>query len=188
MQKFTMHTPEAAPEASRAKLAETKKSLGFLPNLDAGLAESPVALEAYNEISRLFGRSRLSPVEQQVVALAVSVENECEYCVGAHTVIAKNTVKLPSAIIDALRNGGKLPDAKLDALATFARAIVRKNGRVDDSAVKAFMDAGFDRGQLLDVIVGISLKTLTNYSNHIMGTTLDKAFESGRWSRTRKAA
>lgn len=188
MTKFTLHTPEAAPEASRPLLLEAKNSLGLIPNMFAGLAESPAALKAYTTLSGLFANTRLSPVEQQVVALATSIENQCEYCVGVHTVVAKNTAKVPAPIIEALRSGGKLPDPKLDALATFTRTVVRKRGWVDDATVKAFIDAGYDRARLLEVLLGISMKTLSNYSNHIMGTTLDAEFESGRWARERKAA
>lgn len=188
MTKFTMHTPETAPEAVRSLLLDTQKSFGFIPNMFAGLAESPTALKAYKTLSDQFASSRLSPIEQQVVALAVSFENECEYCVSVHSVIAKNTIKLPAPIIDALRTGGKLPDAKLDALATFTRIAVRKGGWVEDSAIKSVIDAGYDRGQILDVLVGISMKTLSNYANHVMGTALDKEFESGRWTKVRKAA
>jgi alkylhydroperoxidase family enzyme len=103
-------------------------------------------------------------------------------------VIAKNAAKVPAPIIEALRSGGKLPDPKLDALATFSRIAVRKRGWVDEPTVKAVIDAGYDRGQLLEVILGISMKTWSNYANHFMGTSLDKEFESGRWTRTRKAA
>lgn len=188
MTKFTMHTLETAPEASRPWLTEAQKSLGFIPHMFAGLAESPVALKGYLTLSDLFAKSRLSPVEQQVVALAVSIENECEYCVGAHSVIAKNTAKVPAPVIEALRTGGKLPDPKLDALANFTRIAVRKNGWVDEATIKAVTDAGFDRGQILDVLIGISMKTLSNYANHIMGTSLDKEFEGGRWTKVRKAA
>lgn len=188
MMNFTTHTPDKAPEASRPLLEEAKKSLGFVPNLFAGLAESPTSLQAYTTLSDLFSRSRLSPVEQQVVALAASIENECEYCVSVHSVIAKDTAKVPAAIIEALRTGGRLPDAKLDVLANFTRIVVRKRGWVDEATVKAFLAAGYDRAQLLDVILGVSMKTLSNYANHIMRPTLDKQFESGRWTRTRKAA
>ncbi len=188
MTKFTMHTPETAPEASRPWLTEARKSLGFIPNQFAGLAESPIALKGYQTLSDLFAKSRLSPVEQQVVALSVSIENECEYCVGAHTVIAKNTAKVPAPIIEALRTGGKLPDPKLDALAKFTRVAVSKKGWVDEATMKAVTDAGYDRGQILDVLLGISMKTLSNYANHVIGTQLDKEFESGRWTKVRKAA
>lgn len=188
MTKFTRHTPESAPEASRQALTDSKRQLGFIPNLFAGLAESPVALKTYLTISDLFGKSRLSPIEQQVVVLAASIENECEYDVAVHSIVATGTVKVPAPIVEALRNGSKLPDAKLDALATFTRIAVRKRGWADETAVKALLDAGYDRAQMLDIVVGISMKTLSNYANHIMRTELDKELESARWSRTRKAA
>jgi alkylhydroperoxidase family enzyme len=188
MTKFTMHTPEAAPEASRHSLLEAKKSFNFVPNVFAGMAESPAALKGYLIVSDLFAKTRLSPVEQQVVLLATSIENESEYSVGMQTVIAKNTAKVPAPIIEALRSGGKLPDPKLDALASFARTVVRKRGWIDEAVVKTFIGAGYDRAQLLDVLLGIWTNILANYANHIMGTTLDKEFESGRWARPRKAA
>jgi uncharacterized peroxidase-related enzyme len=188
MTKFTMHTPETAPEASRPVLLNAKKTFGFIPNMFAGLAESPTALKSYETLSDLFKDSRLSPIDQQVVAIAVSIENDCEYCVSAHSVIAKDKAKLPVPIIEALRSGGKLPDAKLDALATFTRAVVRKHGWVDENTVKAFLDAGYDRAQLLDVMVGISMKTLSNFANNLTRTPIDKEFEAGRWAKARKAA
>ncbi len=188
MTKFTMHTPETAPEASKQPLLDVGKAFGFTPNMYAGLAESPVALQAYVALGNLFSKSRLSPIEQQVVAIAVSIENECDYGVSAHTVIAKNTVKLPDAIVEALRTRARLPDAKLDALAAFTRAAIRSRGWVEDAAVKAVSDAGYDRGQLLEVLVGISMKTLSNYANNLIRTPLDKEYASGRWTRTRKAA
>lgn len=188
MTKFTMHTLETAPEASRPLLLNAKKTFGFIPNMFASLAESPTALRAYETLSDVFTESRLSPFEQQVVAITASIENDCEYCVSAHSVIAKDKAKLPVPIIEALRSGGKLPDAKLDALATFTRAVVRKHGWVDDNAVKTVLDAGYDRGQLLDVMVGISMKTLSNLANNVTRTPIDKEFEGGRWAKTRKAA
>ncbi len=186
--KWTMHTPEAAPEASRPSLLEAKKTFGFVPNMLAGLAESPVALKGYMALSDLFAHSKLTPVEQQVVLLAASIENECEYCSSVHTVIATNTAKVPAPVIEALRNGGKLPDAKLDALATFTRTVVRKRGRVDEAIVKPLIEAGFQPAHVLDVMLGITMKTLSNYSHHIVGMPLDKEFESGRWASQRKAA
>lgn len=188
MTKFTWHTPEAAPEASRPLLTEAKKTFGLVPNLYAGLAESPTSLKAYTILSDLFSRTGLSPVEQQVVALVISFENECEYCMSMHSVIARDTVKVPAAIIDALRSGGRLPDPRLDMLASFTRSVVRKRGWVDETAVKSFLAAGFDRAQLLDVILGISMMTLSNYADHITRPTLDKEFEAGRWVHPRKAA
>jgi len=188
MTRFKLHTIETAPEASRAMLEASRKELGFVPNQYVGLADSPVALKAYLTLSDLFAKSSFSPIEQQVVALAVSVENECEFCVSAHSTIARGKVKVPGPIIDALRTGTKLPDAKLDALATFVRSVIRTHGWVNESSVKTFIDAGYNRAQLLDVILGVSMKTLSNYTNNILATPLNKEFEGERWTRVTKAA
>jgi len=188
MTTFRFHDLDSAPAASRPLLAGAKKSLGFIPSLYAGMAESPAALKAYTELSATFARSGLGGVEQQVVLLAVSVENACEFCVAAHSFVARNVVKAPGAVVDALRAGGPLPDARLDALAEFARRIVTSRGRVNDADLQAFFDAGFNREQALDVVLGVSMKTLSNYANHLLETPVDEAFAPERWEAPRKAA
>jgi len=188
MTHFKMHTIETAPEVSRPMLEAIRKELGFVPNQYAGLADSPVALKAFLTLSDLFAKSSLSPIEQQVVALAISVENGCEFSVSAHSAIARGAVKVPGPIIEALRTGGKLPEPRLETLATFVRTVIRAHGRVNDSAVKTFIDAGYSRAQMLDVILGVSMTTLSNYTNNILGTPLNKEFEGDRWVGVKKAA
>ena len=188
MTRFKLHTVETAPDASKAILEASRKELGFVPNQYAALADSPVALKAYLALSDLFAKSGLSPIEQQVVALTVSVANECEFCVSSHSAIARKTVQVPGPIIDALRIGAKLPDAKLDALANFVRTVIRNHGWVQESTVKMISDVGYSRAQLLDVMLGVSMKTLSNYTNNILATPINKEFEGERWTRTKKAA
>lgn len=188
MTRFKMHTIETAPEASRSMLEASRKELGFLPNHLVALADSPAALRGYQALSDLFAKSSLSPIEQQVVALTVSMENECEFDVAAHSTIARGTTKVPGPIVDALRKNGKLPDVRLDALAVFVRSVIRGHGWVTESTVKTFVDAGYDRKQLLDVILGVSMKTLSNFTNNILATPVNKEFEGQRWIRDKKAA
>lgn len=182
MSQFRFYSVENAPAASRPLLEKVAGRLGFVPGMLAGMAESPAALEGYLTVAGIFERSSLSPVEQQVVMLATSVENGCEFCVGAHSFIARNMVKVDSAEVDALRRGGKLTDQRLDALAAFTRQVVRGRGWVDDAQLQCFLDAGFSRAQVLDVILGVAAKTLSNYANHLLQTPLDVAFEKERWS------
>ena len=183
MAEFRIHDVETAPEASKPLLQAIVKGLGFLPGLYAGLAESPTALKVYLDGAEAFGKSALSPVEQQVVLLAVSVANGCEFCVAAHSFIARQLAKVPSPVVDALRQAGHLPDARLQALAQFARRVVADRGWVPDSAVDEFLAAGFTRGQALDVIVGISVKTLSNYANHLLKTPVNPQFAAESWRR-----
>lgn len=182
MSNFKLHSIESAPAASIPILSAAQKGLGFIPNLYAHLAESPSALQAYKELGGLLEKSGLTGEEQQVVLLAVSVENGCEYCVAAHSFLARNMVKVPNDIIAALRDRKPLPNAKLNTLAAFTTAVVRQRGWVADSpAINDFFAAGYTTQHALDVVLGVSMKTLSNYVNHIAHTPLDGAFEKEAW-------
>ena len=100
---------------------------------------------------------------------------------AAHTVVA-GMQKVPTDVIDAVRGDRPIIDHRLEALRLFATAVVEKRGWVSDDDISAFLAAGFSRAQILEVILGVSFKTLSNYTNHVADTLLDKAFETGAWS------
>jgi uncharacterized peroxidase-related enzyme len=181
MSQFTIHSIQTAPAAALTLLEGSLKKYGFVPNLHGGLAEAPAALEAYIELTALFDKTSLSPIERQVVLLAVSIENQCTYCVAAHSMIAKRMVKADPAIVNALRNRAPLPDVKLDVLATFARAVVKNRGMVCGKTLDNFIAAGYTRSQALEVVLGVAFKTLSNYTNHIIDPPLDMAFQAEAW-------
>lgn len=178
--KFEVHTTNTAPEASRATLEGTAKKYGFLPNLFGVLAESPAAVQAYAAINKALEQSALSPVEQQVVALTVSTTNDCAYCVGAHSAVAQ-MVRMPEAVLAALRDQSPLPDRKLNALRSLVLSILDHRGWVPEDDLEHFVAAGYSERHLLDVITLIALKTLSNYVNHIADTPLDPQFASQAW-------
>jgi len=186
MSPFTLHSLESAPDASRASLRAIGEQFGFVPNLMGVLAAAPAALQAYVELAQLFESTSPSPEEKQVVLLTVSFENGCEYCMAAHTLAAKMAGMTPETI-EALRIGGPLPDGRLEALRTFTGAVVRQRAVVPDEAVRAFLAAGFKPQQILEVLVGVTQKTLSNYVNHIAETPLDEAFSGAKWSRSTAA-
>jgi len=183
MSNFTIYTKENAPEAARALLAEREKKYGFVPNILGALAGSPAVLEAYISISNLLEKTSLAPQEQQVVLLTVSLENGCEYCVAAHSMVARMMAKVPSEIIDALRNGTEITDKKINALVGFTRTMVQERGHASQDDLQRFFNAGYTQAQALEVILGITLKTLSNYTNHIADTPLDEAFKSEEWTK-----
>lgn len=183
MSHFTNHTVASAPNGARPVLEGAQKSLGFVPNLYARLAESPAALNAYIDLGKRFESSALSPTEQQVVSISASVLNGCEFCVAAHSVIAKNMVGVDAAIVDGLREGRPLADEKLEALATFTRAVVSERGWVAGPVTDAFIAAGFTPQQALDVVLGVTMKTLSNYANHLTETPVNEQFASEAWRR-----
>ena len=182
MSDYPMHTLETAPEKSRPLLEASQKEMGMIPNLHAVMAESPSVLQAYQTLHQLFVDSSFDNEETTVVWQTINVENACHYCVPAHTGIAK-MMKVSDDIIDALRDEKPLPDDRLEALRTFTLAVMNKRGNVSKEDLKAFYDAGYGRQQVLEVILGLSQKTLSNYINHIAETPVDEPFEKFRWSK-----
>ena len=180
MTNFNVHTIDTAPDQSRPLLEGAQQAFGFVPNLIGVLAESPATAEAYLALGQIFDKSSLTAVERQVAILAISRYNECTYCVAAHSVIA-SMQKVPTDVIEAVRNDQPIADTKLEALRAFATAVVDKRGWLADGDVSAFLDAGYSKAQILDVVLAVSLKTLSNYANHITETPLDAAFASRAW-------
>jgi AhpD family alkylhydroperoxidase len=169
MTNFTVHTLDTAPEASKAKLAEVQKAWGFIPTLHGTLAESPETLEAYDTLFALVSKTTLTPQEQQVVYLAINVMHECEYCTMGHTYLGR-MVKLDEIVIQALRNSKPIAHAKLQALRSFTEAVVRERGFAGDKAVDAFINAGFTKRNVLEIVTVIATKTISNYVNHLTHT------------------
>lgn len=179
---YPIHTATDAPEKSRPLLAAAEKAFGFVPNMLGKMATAPALLEGYMTLSRIFDTSSLSPTERQIVLLATSFENGCDYCMAAHSVIA-SMQKVDAGIVDALRGGSPLADGKLEALRRFAAAVASTRGWPDPLVTKAFFAAGYGQQQALEVILGVGVKTLSNYSNHMTETPVDPAFAAAKWSR-----
>lgn len=182
MAEFTVYDETNAPEGSQVLLAQSKKAFGMIPGLHAVMAEAPGLLEAYKIVHELFADSSFDKDEITVVWQSVNVENACHYCVPAHTGIAKS-MGVSDAITDALRNETPLPSAKLEALRDFTLSVIRDRGNVDDEKVQAFLDAGFTKRNILEVILGYSQKLMSNYTNHLANTPVDKAFEKFAWEK-----
>ena len=182
MTDFTFHTPETAPEASKSFLEKSQSAYGMIPGLHAVMAESPAMFEAYQKVHELFSNSSLDKDELTVVWQTINVENECHYCVPAHTAIAKR-MGIDDAITDALRDNTPLPNAKLEALRDFTLSVMRDRGNVDDAKVQAFLDAGFTKQNILEVILGYSQKIMSNYTNHLAKIPVDGMFQKFEWHK-----
>lgn len=181
MTAFTLHTVETAPDAAKDHLAGIRKAWGFVPNLHRTLAESPVTLDGYDTLYGLVARSSLTAADQQVAFLAVSVENGCEYCVAGHSALARGAGLGPEAI-EALREDEPLADGRLEALRTFVRTVVRERGFAGDAAIAAFLAAGFTRAQVLEVVLVVATKTISNTVNHLTRTPLDGFMAATAWT------
>jgi AhpD family alkylhydroperoxidase len=157
---ITVPTRDQVSPANQALFDTLKKGLGMVPNLYATLAHSEHALGNYlafqNAKSSIQGKAR------EVVNLVVSQVNHCAYCLAAHTVIGGMVGFTPEQILE-IRRGSASFDARLDALARLVRHIASERGHADPARVQAFFDAGWTTGHLVDVIVAIGDKTVTNY-------------------------
>lgn len=173
---------ESAPEASKALLEKSLKANGRIPGLHGVLAGAPGTLEAYQTIHKLFTDSSFDKEELTVVWQTINVEHECHYCVPAHTGIAK-MMKVDDAITEALRHETPLQHPKLEALRTMTLIIVRNRGHVTPEELQAFYDAGYGERQVLEIILGLSQKIISNYTNHIANTPVDEPFQKFAWSK-----
>ncbi len=182
MSTFTFPNVDSVPADVRPLLEGPLKHLGFVPNLLLGLSSSPATLASYVELGKHFAKVGLTPIEMQTVLVVASIENACDYCVAAHSTFATNA-KVDPAALKAVRAGTDVPDAKLDALASFVHTLVRTKGHVPDADLNAFLAAGYTREQALGVLIGVAMKTIGNFANHLMKTPLDPQFAAQRWDK-----
>lgn len=178
-----IHTPSTAPVKGGHLLEDAQKKLGFIPNMYGAMVNSPGLLETYQlGYERFRSDSGFSPAEQEVVFLTISFENECDYCMAAHSTLADNFSEVPTEVTDAIRTGQEIPDAKLRTLANFTRHLLRTRGRPTAAEAQAFFSVGYTEKQVFDLILAIAVKTLSNYSNHIQDTPVDDVFKDRLWA------
>ena len=180
MSDFFLHSLDSAPQDARPLLENALKGFGMIPGLHAVMAEAPALLEGYQLLHGLFQNSSFNADELTVVWQTINVEHGCHYCVPAHTGIAK-AMKVSDEISEALRNQTPLPTARLEALRSFTLAMLRQRGEVDQAQLQAFYAAGYSERQVLEVILGLAQKVMSNYTNHIAQTPVDRAFAPFVW-------
>tara|TARA_R110002124_G_scaffold165023_1_gene332366 strand:+ start:145 stop:696 length:552 start_codon:yes stop_codon:yes gene_type:complete len=182
MTTLKVHTIESAPEASKPLLEASQKAYGMIPGLHGVLAAAPGILEGYQKLHELFVNTSFNEEELTVVWQAINVEHACHYCVPAHTGIA-HMMKVDNDIIESLRNETPLTNPKLESLRTFTLSLVRNRGNVSQADLEAFYTAGYGEQQVLEIILGLSQKVISNYTNHIANTPVDAAFQKFAWSK-----
>jgi alkylhydroperoxidase family enzyme len=182
MTTLKVHNIEMAPEASKALLERSQKAYGMIPGLHGVLAGSPGLLNAYQTLHELFVASSFNEDELTVVWQTINVEHECHYCVPAHTAIA-GMMKVDNDITEALRNSTPLANPKLEALRNMTLSMVRNRGNVSPEDLTTFYTAGYGEQQVLDIILGLSQKVISNYTNHIAKTPVDAPFQQFAWTK-----
>lgn len=183
MTDYTIYDENNAPEKAKEALAASKKENGMIPNLHGVMAEAPGLLEGYLKLHQLALDSSFSKEELTVVWQAINVEHNCHYCVPAHTAIAKS-MEVDDELIDALRDEQPIQDSKLSTLRDTVLSMTRNRGYVDEEVLNKFFDAGYGRQQLLEIVLVLSQKVMSNYTNHLAETPLDAPFKKFDWSKS----
>ena len=175
---FPMHSTASAAEDSLPALEWYKDSFSMVPNLAGVLAESPALLLSYWQLRQnLFAHSTLSRQEINIVQATVAHANTCQYCVAGHTAFGKmEFFNNTDEQLNAVRNEDAFEDPKLNALRDFTLLVLKKQGRISDGQLTAFLHAGYTRAQALDVVANIAAKVMSNYANQIALTPIDEAF------------
>ena len=170
MNKFPVPTHGTVSPANQALFDNLKKGLGMVPNLYATFAHSETALPTYlafqNAQSSLMGKAR------EVVNLVTSQVNNCEYCLAAHTALG-GMVGFTSEQIIEIRHGHASFDPKFDALARLTKSVVESRGHIDPSLLDGFFASGWTKENLVDAIVIMGDKTVSNYLHGVTKVPVD---------------
>ncbi|MFC3616225.1 carboxymuconolactone decarboxylase family protein [Lutimaribacter marinistellae] len=182
MSKFEKLDETTASEAALPLIEKSKAAFGRLPGLHAVMARAPALLDGYQVLHRLFAEETSFDAEEKtVVWQTINVAHECHYCVPAHTGIAK-AMKVSDEISNALRDETPLPTAKLEALRTFTLAMLESRGNPTEAQLEAFYAAGYGEQQVLEVILGLAQKVMSNYTNHVADTPVDEPMKKFAWT------
>lgn len=171
MSRITPVDPIAAEGKVRDLFAAIQQSLGAIPNLYRVIARSPAALEGALALAGALGRGKIRPRLREQLAIAVAQENACDYCLSAHTALGKG-LKVSDADL-ALARQGRTSDPKEEAALRFVQRVVERRGRVDAADLDEVRRAGYDDGQVVELVAHTALNVLTNYLNHVAETEID---------------
>jgi uncharacterized peroxidase-related enzyme len=170
MKSVKVPTREQVSETNQVLFDTLKKNIGSVPNLFAVFAHSENALGSYLAFSG--AKTSLKSKEKEVINLVVSQVNDCAYCLAAHTAISKMQGFTDEQIVE-IRKGGASFDTKFDALAKLAKSIAENKGNADEQSIENFYAAGYSEGSLIDVVLVVGDKTITNYVYALTNVPVD---------------
>ena len=183
MKPYKIYTAESATPPTDKLLYAVEDMNGFVPNVFAVLAESEASLRAFIQLNQQLGESSFDATEREIIQTAASVENQCSYCVAGHTAFS-NMQGVDNKVIDAVRNNQAIKPPKLEALNQFTRRMVNNKGSISNQQLTDFFDVGYTPANALEVILGICVKTFSNYAGNMIGIPLDDQFSPYEWHAT----
>jgi alkylhydroperoxidase family enzyme len=181
MTNFPVHTIESAPERSKPAMQQLQSAFGMIPNIIGAISTSPVLI---NSLVGLFGNvhgGSFSEAQVQIVLLTDAVTNGSTWAVAFHTTLALKE-DIDPGDIQAIREGRLPKDNKFAALSGLAKTMIEKRGRLEDEDIDQFLDAGFGKDHLLEVIAAVAASTITNYTGSITKPPLEAPFQAHAWA------
>ena len=175
MTLFTKHDTHSSPADAAEVLKGAEQRYGFIPNLAAYLAEAPNVLSTVLSLSQTFDQTSFTPQEQQIILLTASTANDCSYCKAAHSALGK-MAGVGRADLDAIIHRQPLSTPRLEALRLFTLQVTQERDWVAEENIRLFLNAGYTQGQVFELVMGIALKTLTNYCNHLVSAEPNEEF------------
>jgi alkylhydroperoxidase family enzyme len=180
MQQFSVYTIDSAPDASKAALRDVQARFGAIPNLAGAMALSPVLIKAFVPIFDQVHGGSFTEQQIQTVLLTDAVTNGSTWAVALHTALGLKA-GLSAPDVEVIRGGRSPTDKKLGALSTLARTMIEKRGRLDDRDIGHFLEAGFSKELLLEVITIVAASTITNYTGSVTKPSLEDWLQVHAW-------
>ncbi|MEU8663526.1 carboxymuconolactone decarboxylase family protein [Actinoplanes philippinensis] len=171
MSRIATVDPATAEGQARTLLSRVERALGVTPNMMRAMATSPAVLDAYLQFSGALSKGLLPARVQEQIALVAAVQNECGYCLAAHTVLGARAGVSEDDLVAG--RDARASDPKVEAALTFARQIIATKGFVSDDDLAAVRKAGYGDGEIGEIVAAVALNTFTNYFNSVGQTTLD---------------
>ncbi len=180
-----IHTPETAPANSTEAFNGLISAFGWSPNVLGVFAGSPALIQAYQSLSGIIAsNSAFTEVEREIIQVTNNIENDCTYCMAAHSTVIEMKSLLSADQLEALRTNAPLTDSKYEALRTFSLIVLQNQGRVSPTESDAFKSAGYTDEHMLEIILHSAYKVITNFTNNMANPPLDEPFTAKQWSKS----
>ena len=180
MPNYPIHTIASAPQGSKSALEQLQQAFGVLPNIAAAIANSPKLINSLVGVFQQVHSSSFTEAEIQIVLLTDAVANSSKYAVAFHTALAAQQGVSPEET-NAIRERRTPTNRRFAALSTLAKTLIEKRGHLSEQELGAFLDAGFTKEQIMEVIAAVAASTITNYAGTIAQPPLEDKFQQFAW-------
>jgi alkylhydroperoxidase family enzyme len=177
---YQVHSIESAPEKSRPLLELFAGAIGFVPNLAGAIANSPVLANSLLGLFQNVHSGSFTETEVQVLLLTNAVTNSSSWAVAFHTALGLKQ-GLDPADIRAIRERQLPKPERYAALSRLAKTLIEKRGHLSDDDIVIFLEAGFEKQHVLEVIGVVAASTITNYSGTVTNPPLEAFLEDYAW-------